>query len=409
MRLLCSRQGRVLLCFLAVLFASRPYLAGQDSDALLRAWIAQLGHPSYSSRQSAARALHAGGLEEWRLGKRVETGIHRDGRDLALESAAPSVVAWGPVTRALHQACSDESLEVRLSASRILLEIAASAQDEELADLLNPRGDPCSVRLAYWPEFSRWAGDDLPARTAFAAITARIGVPLFSRAGRRWEVDSLQRSVAQLDPLRISSDDTAAWMLLMVLDLERLESLRHLTPRLSTAMSRLPTGPAASTPDHPLVFGRLLDRWLGESTPLCGDRERLLIAMRYRRHEVARKLASDLLATEGTSAATTVTALLVASATDCDGFERQALRRADDHRVAIICAGVIANSPPLRIQVDDVALALLVHHRGFDPRNVGYRRLQADPLFRFHEESLGFCDDSARLDSRRQVAALLSE
>jgi hypothetical protein len=215
--------------------------------------------------------------------------------------------------------------------------------------------------------------------------------------------------VERLDPYRLDPDDTTAWMLLLTLDLEKHESLSHLTPRIAVALSHCPMGPTASVGVDQGVLGRMIDRWLGDARSLCGNRDRLLIAMRYGRQQSARVLCRLVLDDDSAPAATVTSALLAASVLRCEGLEMQASKRLEDSRVAQVWQLVPQGKSKIRTEVRDVALALLLHHQGIDPRNAGFEELRADPLLIFCEHSLGFPDEATRLDTRRRANLLLAK
>ncbi len=314
----------------------------------------------------------------------------------------------GSVISALRGAAGHPSLEVRMAAHRILHEISTAAHDAELERLLNPYCEASTIRLEHWLAFARCGGDDMPARAAFASISKRLGSSNYARHGNVEASQGLQEWGGRLDPYWLDSEDTTAWMLLLLIDLEQRESLPHLTPRIAVALSHCPMGPVGSGSSDGVVLGRLIDRWIRQSGHLCGDRERLMIAMRYDRRDAARELCQRVLADVTAPAATTVTGLLVASVVDREDFETQAARRLEDDRVAYVAQLISSPKTKIRTEVRDVALALLLHHHGVDPRDAGFKQLEADPLLCYRDHSLGFPDQATREESRRQADRLLA-
>jgi hypothetical protein len=139
----------------------------------------------------------------------------------------------------------------------------------------------------------------------------------------------------------------------------------------------------------------------------CGDRERLLILMRYRCDETASQLCRDVLSDLNAAASTQVTALLCGLALGRSDIESQALLRLEDDRTAHVWQLIASRRKRIRTQVGDVALVVLLHQHGIDPRTVGFDELQADPRLVFRDHSLGFPDDRSRRDCRRRAMELL--
>lgn len=392
MALIRSRQGGVRFLWLAMLLASAQPTVGQQNGLSPEELVGRLNHDSFSTRQSAAAALREAGLTEW---------MEERGQTAAKNNDAP-------VISALRSAAGHASLEVRLAAHRILHEISTAAHDAELQRLLNPHIEASNIRLEHWNAFARWGGEDMQARTAFASISKRLGNCNYARQGNENASDALEHLSSRLDPYWLDAEDTTAWMLLLLIDLEQRQTLPHLAPRIGVALSHSPMGPADSGSIQGEVLGRLIDRWIRQSGHFCGDRERLLIAMRYQRRDAARELCQRVLADDTAPAATTVTGLLVASVVGREDVQAQAARRLEDERVAYVAQLISSPKTKIRTEVRDVALALLLHHHGVDPRTAGFEQLEADPLLCYRDHSLGFPDEATRLESRRQAAQLLA-
>lgn len=124
--------------------------------------------------------------------------------------------------------------------------------------------------------------------------------------------------------------------------------------------------------------------------------------MRYGCHDRAKELCRGVFADLDAPPATQVMAMLCASAIDMSDSEALLRSRLTDQRTAHVWQLIISRKVKIRTQVRDVALALLLHQRGIDPRTVGFNELQADPLLIFRDQSLGFPDDQSRQLTHRQ-------
>ena len=393
------RQGsyRWLLAA-ALLVISRP-LHGEDSDPSLQTLMGKLDHPSFEVRQAAARELTSMGISQWRSSCHAGFGNEgmRTGGDETISS--------------LRRALSHPSVEVRMAASRILQEIQLQAYDGEIARLLNPHCEANTIQLAHWSAFVQLVGDDMTSRVAFAKVAKRMGCRLVT-PGQDREVDDTERwraFIERFDPFRLDAEDTTGWTVLLMLDLQGREALHHLTPRIALSLSHCPMGPSITRSTEGIVLSRLIDCWIRDSGRLCGARERLLIAMRYGRREAAGEICRQVLEDESAPPAATVTGLLVGSVLQCDGLADRAKARLEDDRVAHVWQMIPSQKTRIRTEVRDVALAVLLHHHGVDPRSVGFEQLQADPLLLYRDHSLGFADQAARSDCRRRAELVLTD
>lgn len=393
------RQGsyRWLLAA-APLVISQP-LHGDDVDPSVAALVEKLDHPSFEVRRAAARELTSMGISQIRSSDRAGFGNEGmpDGRE--------------ETTSALRRAMSHQSVEVRMEASRILQEILFQAYDGELARLLNPHCEANTIRLTHWAAFAQLVGDDMASRAAFAKVSRRMGCR-FITPGHDPEVDDTERwraLVERFDPFRLDAEDTTGWTVLLMLDLQGHEALHHLTPRIALSLSHCPMGPSITRSTDGIVLSRLIDRWIRESSRLCGARERLLIAMRYGRRDAAEEISRRVLEDDSATPAATVTGLLVASVLQCEGLVDRAKARLEDDRVAHVWQLIPSQKTRIRTEVRDVALAVLLHQRGVDPRSVGFEQLQADPILLFRDHSLGFADQAARSECRRRAELALAD
>jgi hypothetical protein len=366
--------------------------------------IGQLDDDSFALRQHAALSLTRMAVPAW-FRNESATCDASDGSDAS---------DGGDVLDGLRRALHHPSLEVRLAAAKILQQVAREAQQAQLDRLLNPHCDPAAIQLEHWGEFASLAGDDLPARQAFAALVRRClgrvrpSMPAREAAQRGRDSDELQLLAARVDPYMLDPQDTPLWMALLMLDLQGHESLAHLTPRLSIALSHCPMGPAPRDRCEAEVLQRLMLRWIGESSSLCGHRERLLIALRYDCRDAANETCRKVLEDAESPAPLAATGLLVASVLQRTDLPAHALARLDDDRVACVWQLIPSRRTKIVTEVRDVALAVLLHHHGIDPRDAGYQDLQADPLLGFQDQSLGFSDPASRTSCRMRSAELLA-
>lgn len=385
--------------------------------------VERLDHQSFVTRRLAAHALKRAVLEEWKRTNPRAVDLGVEGRSAWLAGSGPSVVGdknrfWSPpnvpspAIVSLREALEHPTMEVRLAAAEIVRELSDTVHRDELERLVNVHCEAATIRLDHWQAFSRLAGHDRLARVTFAGISRRLG----SRVFERWLVDekeikstqSLRKLVGQLDPYRLEPTNLHGWATLLWIDLEQGDSMPYLTPRIALAMSHCTMGPARSRQAESTVVERLIDGWVNRKRPLCSDRERLLISMRYDLQQTASALCQRVFDNHGAPAATVVTGLLTAAVLDRPAWKSEARKRLEDCRVAHVWKMIPEQQALIRTEVRDVALALLLHDHGIDPRHAGFSELKADRTMRFCDHSIGFPSEDARQHSRQKASRLLA-
>lgn len=347
-------------------------------------WIEQLASPSYHTRQAARERL------------------------LVL----PEVI------ESLRSAADHPSLEVGLASRELIAVIDQRRRDEQLAALTDPASSMTRVDLPGWDRFSRLVGEDMIARTTFAKISDAYprGVHDLNRFAD-WIAGA---GATKLDAYDLAADDHIRWAMLIWLDLvDRSNGNHRLSPRIENALSNASMGPVSSSDgaraeEADEVVRRLIACWIETQSHLPSARVHLQIAMRYGCYDQAGRLCQLTLATTS-SAAAEVTAMLAASALSTDedislteAIDAELWRRINDGRTAHVWQMIASRKTKIRTQVGDVALALLLHRRGIDPRDVGYTELLADPVFVFQDCSLGFPDEPARQATHARAIERLS-
>lgn len=345
--------------------------------------VEQLSHDRYHTRASATRELI----------ERAISGDHSEQEN---------------VTASLEQGLHAHSFETREACQRILDEISIARCDQQLKRLLNPRCRPDSIKISGWELFCGIAGDDIDARKFFARLVEHHPDTL-NQLQRIRDLDPTESLFANLDPWRIHAENSAAWALLLLAESERCKyKSLPFNSRLGTALSCSPMGPAVSRCSESRVLRRLIAHWIQMHEQRHAQRDRLLIAMRYGCHDAAAEICARILDDRSATPATEVTALLAAAALRRNDLELQTRLRLHDSRTAHVWQQVTSRKVKIRTQVKDVALAVLLYHHGLDPRQAGYRDLQADPSFVYRDHSLGFPNPDARLAAQKEAVNLLA-
>lgn len=371
--------------------------------------VASLANDSYRVRQNAKQSL-------WSLSQ--------DSRSLSTV-----VVALDEATRSLD-------LEQRETAVRLLQDIRLAEVEKQLARLVDPATNANEIELPFWNRYRQTAGDDQPARFLFAKI-ARQYFPVMewlerseqvnaSRSQGRWAVRDLTlQNTAQakantsklarlahlghlFDPYSIAADDAALWALLLCTDQpERKLGLAGLSTRVTLALTRTGGGPVIVDQSESRVIKRIIGQWVARDHGTGLDRERLLIALKHDCVPQAAELCHHVLQDRFAAPSAHAMALLSASVLERPELEQILLAWTGDERTAHVWQLIASRKTTIRTQVSDVAVALLLHHRGIDPREVGFEELQADPLTVFREHSLGFADPASRKSAYQKAQALV--
>ena len=354
------------ICLSATLESSLARAGDRSFDAVVQ----RLNADSYHARDAARQTLLQAGDQT--------------------NSTAQDVIA------ALQRGLEHPILEVRLACGELIRQLEQANIDQQIARLLNPRVVAAEIQLPGWTICSQLLGDDTPARKHFAALYRQYPTQL-KLVESPLSMPRVRQMIANFDPYRIASEDLNQWTMLLILEtLYASEQTRNLTSRSCMSLSSSHLGPKAASQQESIILERIIDHWIVSQRERCPTRERLLIAMRYDCHQRAARVCSDVLADPDSAPETQVMAMLCASAIELGDCESLIHSRLDDHRTAHVWHLIASRKTRIRTQVRDVALALLLHHRGIDPREVGFQELQADPLLIYRDHSLGFSDDESR-------------
>lgn len=339
------------------------------------AWVDQLNHSSFHARQAASQSL--------------------------VSAASDSGAKRSDVVKALHDGLAHKSLEVRLACQETLGRIECHELDRRIAILTNPRASVSEINLPGWSSFSKLAGTDMLARQWFAT-----SLDIYPSVLKRIESSHgglhdkhLADFAEHFDPYRMSAADTKRWTMLIWLDTHLSHPLRtrstSRSSRISMALTNSAMGPSTDERGSE-VLRRMIAQWVRSQAGQAVSREWLLIATRYRCERLAAELCDQVFRDQSSPPATIVTALLSASAQGRSDLELQASQYLHDQRTSHVWQTVAPQKAKIRTQIRDVAMVVLLHNRGFDPRDTGFEELTADPVFVFRDHSLGFQNEAQR-------------
>ena len=387
-----SGTNLVLATLIVHAFATRPAVSGEPvsrpgpiESRAVDDWIEALDHDSYHVRLSAERFL-LGGRNDPLVESKVIDALRHD------------------------------SIEVRARALSILMQFRLDAFDEQVDRLADSKYAADEISLPGWQRFVEAAGADRAARAVFQKMVNRFGGTLQS-------IDQNQvpnNFGRDFDPYRVGENEPLRWAVLLICDTEGTHhGVGDLSYRIINALCNSGLGPRCQSGDEELVVRRLINHWISTHRGVATPREHLLAAMRFQCRDQAEKLCREVLADLNATPSSQTTAMLVANVlvtTAADAavssqnqIESELRRRLDDDRTAHVWQLIASRKTKIRTQIGDVALALLLHRNGHDPRDMGFKELQADPLLVFRDHSLGFPDEVARRDAQDRAHVVLGQ
>ena len=360
---------------------SQNSLRGDEPASHFDALVLQLDHHRYQQRVSAAEELLLSGIQH-------PAGIN------------PKVMS------ALGRGQQHQSLELRVAAQYLIDEIAFRYQQQQLVLLVNVRVSEEEIDLPGWKAFSDTVGRDLVSRRFFEQLVHWHGDQLHAFFDKS-TVGQKTKTVF-FDPWKIPSRNHLDWALLLFLEIRQsVHAKQPCNWRLMTALSNSAMGP---DPEQcPEVFRRLIESWLEQQDDPAMTRDCLLVTMRYGCHATAIELCERVWASQQSSPATQVTALLVGNAIGAVDIQSQATKRMTDDRTAVVWQTLGSKPSRIRTQVADVARVILLHQHGVDPRSAGFHDLKADRRLIYRDHSLGFSDQANRERSWAISDKLLAE
>ncbi len=360
-----SEVAWFLLAFFAV-FSPGPSWASDTADELIREQVQRLGSDSFTTRQRASESLILMG-------------------DAAIDQLVVGL--------------TDDSLEVRIQSRTCLRKTYDAKLDQGRERLLTIENADTEVELPLWRSYSTSVGNDEASRGLYCDLLDRYREVIVALSG-----DTLCGyqcpAPSQLNPLRVPRNDTAQWTMMLLVD-QAIYSA-SLSTRLSSAMTRLTAGPnlaclpGSQRSSHDEALRRLVGVWIASPRATISDRDRLLIAMRYACRDQAIDICTRLLNQPHNDPRAIELALLAAAAMEHPSLANYLISYEVDRRTIHHCPSPRVPGTAFRTQIADVVLALRLYGRGLDPRSFGFANLQADPIFVFCPESLGFANSQDR-------------
>ncbi len=330
------------------------------------------------------------------------------------EVARQRLLAGGRAAEAaLAAGLASADLEVRAASRELLLSLAETEQERQIARLLSGPKSPEAVELPGWKRFSEAVGEAPQHRALFVRIVRTHAASLAwldqldsGTAGS--DQDTLLSEMNSFLPIEIaglSQGDPDQWgLLLLAASQPELRAAPVLSSRLRGSLLNPAVGERLLASPHQATLRQLIAHWLEVSSQQYINESMLKISLAYECGDVATRLAMQTMESRQATPASLVAAMTLLARLEPELARRELPRAVNDVRVWHI---VVTRRGPIRSQVGDVALALLLYLDDRDPREVGFDSLQADPQTIYRDYSLGFDDESRRRQAHERAERLL--
>lgn len=389
---------RVLTIFGVFVIAATTLASAMDSEPTL--FDDRSANPKADSMEVIARLIEDLGNDYYLI------------RQSAKSSLIQHANRFG--TLSLRPGLRHRSFEVRTAVSEIIDTVYQQQFAVNLERFSDPHYPSQQLSSGGWNQFSKILGDDMASRRAFVELCHR----------HRWAYRSIHRTEAMptfSNPFEIDADNFVSWMRLLLADLDVDSSdidpsgVATQIARVANTLSQPSMGfqPKLSDSDSEdfrgTVFGRLVSWWLTKHQTIIDRKTAMRVALRYGCERSAAEIAESVFRDSDASASASVMALMtlarlsasstadpaVHSAAQATWHQRVSVARTD-HRTAHVWQLIASQKIRIETKVHDVAIALLLDQAGQDPRQYGFVYLEADPLLRFRDYSLGFENNQAR-------------
>jgi hypothetical protein len=362
----------VVLALVCVIAADAALSAEAALDSDRAALIRDLGASDYQVREEAARSLMAQGM-----------------------AAEP----------ALRQAMLQTDLEIRLRAGEILSRIQYNDLERRLSAFISGKDDQLGEKLVAWKQFQAVLGGDRPARELYVKLYRNenelLGAVDLPRDERERaylaRVERVQQELyGRVGGVRTPpSADTIAALLLVAVQEEGALSI-HAGIQTYSMLMQPDVKKVVTTGDHAAQLEKLLGAWVArtiQSTSIA--RYGLMVALEYEMKDSTRDLARQLLADKNTSNSVLPYAALAlgkyGEKSDVDRLEPLLENKNVCHTWH---NGRFPDT--IKIQVRDVALAVLVELTGQNHKEYGFDLLQRNSSTLFQIYTCGFVKNDDR-------------
>ncbi len=335
-------------------------------------WVRQLGNPSFRLRESAERRLTQAGM-----------------------AAKP----------ALLRGLKNPDLEIRMGANRLLTQVLQEDFNRKLTRFVDDKDPKVAAELPAWDRFSKWLGNDRTKRQLFVDML-RAELFLLTNLARDADTFELQSAVARRlkelmaarrpDGSRARVSTVSMATLLFVTAQPELKMDSIIESQISSLLGqptlkhRVLAGPRAAT------MKQLLDRWIAHAGEHRQSYYALRLTLSFDRKQLGVKLARATLQDTATTASILPYAAIAMARFGQRADARFLLPHLENTTVCHTWSNPQLKKEPIRIEVRDIVLAMLIHMSGQDPKDFGFKLLAPDPETFYRIYTFGFLSDQER-------------
>ncbi|MFO7901983.1 MAG: hypothetical protein R6U98_04935 [Pirellulaceae bacterium] len=344
-----------------------PSAGGEPVEPAHMKLVRQLGASSYATRHRAAQEL----LE---IGTEAKPALMRGIRE-------------------------HDDLEVRLEAHRLLVQVLQNRFDARIMAFLNEEDSQGAGELPGWRQFRERLGDSRPTRYLYADMLRAENDLLVALSRDESSLDKRLAERFQSLPHGSISEATLATLLFLATQVEKEPTdARHLLAgnHLYSILRRSDVKEALMGGDYSLQLKQLMVDWI-EGAGDSGQHGNLLrLALEYDLDEegvgIARKILDD---PDASSTIVPYAAIMLGRF----GTKKD-VKHLEPHlkttKVFHTWSNRQLKKEPIRIQVRDAVLAMIIRLHDEDPAAYGFKLLKKDEKTIYKIYTLGFLGESQR-------------
>jgi len=378
----CTAIAGLLVAGLLAAGIATTLAAGDASQPAHAVLVRQLGASSYTMRERAARQL-------------LEIGI----------AAKPALV----------RGMEHEDLEIRLGAHRILVQVMQQDFDARIAAFIQDEGGSGTHDLAGWPMFREQLEDTEHTRRLYAEMLRAENDLIVATAQKdpaleQMLVDRIQYLTSSrarmLGHQAAVTDATLATLLFVGQQAQQTRPEANQVASVSAATSRIYSLLNYSASKNAMLQGayapqmkQLLAGWidgLTDSPEQYGWSYAMQLALKFNLREQGPRVARKVLEQPGHNSSSIPYAAIVLGRFGTAKDIEHLAPHLDNKQVFHTWSNRNLKKEPIRIQIRDAVLAMMIRLKGENPAAYGFELLQGDEQYIYKIYTLGFLEDSQR-------------
>ncbi len=361
---------------------TRHAMASEPGAPAHMSLVRQLGADSFARRQSARKKLLVIGI-----------------------AAKPALI----------QGMQQDDLEIRLGSHRILVQVLQNDFDGRIAAFLDDRSGGGVHDLPGWRTFRDEVGDNNTTRHLYADML-RAEHELIEALGRKdaaleqMLVDRIQFLMAPNMAFggRRSPVPGATLATILLIGTQSLKaptpgaesrSITTTTSRIASILNYPNTSRAVLQGAYSPQIKKLLGSWIdgiGDSQQQFGWSYAMQLALKFDLRERGPRIARKVLENPGPSSSSVPYAAIVLGRFGTVQDAQRLEPHLTNTQVFHTWSNTQLKKEPIRIQVRDAVLAIMIRLHGEDPSDYGFKLLQADEQMIYKIYTMGFLEDSQR-------------